>query len=967
MIDTKISLGVRDVRGNGAARPAGHGPNAVDADERLLERDAQCERLAAAVAAARQGSGGLTLIEGAAGLGKSSLLGWAAVRAREGGMVALTARGAEPEREFSFGVVLQLLERRLVAATPAEREELMSGPASLTLALFDAGRWGVGQPPDHLGHDGLLHGLFWLTANMAERAPLLLAVDDLHWCDEASLRFLRYLLPRLADVPIALIAARRPAAGGRLPDELAGDPLADRVSLAPLTPAGIVQLLEGSLARPVAPRFAAACHHVTAGNPFLARAIVRTLREDGIEPSDESAGLLSRLRPEEIGRQALAQVSRLGDDAIALSAAAAVLGDDSRLAHVAALAELGLDAAADAADVLVAAEILARPEPASFAHPLLRAAVYEGIRPARRGRLHVRAARLLHADHAPAEAVAAQLLAGPAVGDRWAAAVLLAAADRALMTGSPDPAIHCLTRALAEPLERSDRAGVLVLLAQSKAMIGAPGAEEDLAQAMPLIDDPVVRARAHQALGTVLYTRGDLPSAAAEFAGALEVVGDRDDPLARELHAAYFSAASLVPELASSALAHISPLLEREAGGETPAERGALAAAAAHLATSGGPRERTIALARRAWGDGRLLEDSGPDGWAWSLVTGALTWSDEPREGGSICGQVIEEAGRRGSLMAYATASFCAVQPAHALGRLAAARAHAEAALDARRYGWSTYPAALAAWYSILLVDQDELEAAERPLQVLDDAGCGTPAGRAAALTARGRLRLIQGRAREALDDLLAAGEAFRPIAGPDDTFAPWRTYAAVAAHRLGEADRAGELVLAAERIADATGTPSRRVEALRARAQIEPAGGVELLTLALGSLEGSESCTEQIRCRAELGAALRRQGHRTEARRLLSEAREQAHAIGARRIERLALAELRIAGARPRRLAFSGVAALTASERRVAELAAGGAGNREIAQALFVTPRTVEQHLYNAYKKLGIGSRSQLAAALRG
>ncbi|MHB1570654.1 MAG: helix-turn-helix transcriptional regulator, partial [Solirubrobacteraceae bacterium] len=133
----------------------------------------------------------------------------------------------------------------------------------------------------------------------------------------------------------------------------------------------------------------------------------------------------------------------------------------------------------------------------------------------------------------------------------------------------------------------------------------------------------------------------------------------------------------------------------------------------------------------------------------------------------------------------------------------------------------------------------------------------------------------------------------------------------------------------------------------------------------ALEALSGSQARMERVRCVAELGAALRRAGLRAEARKILTEAREQAHQIGARRIERHVNEELKVAGARPRRLRFSGPDSLTASERRVAEMAADGMGNREIAQALFVTPRTVEQHLYNCYRKLGIRSRHELGAAL--
>ena len=115
----------------------------------------------------------------------------------------------------------------------------------------------------------------------------------------------------------------------------------------------------------------------------------------------------------------------------------------------------------------------------------------------------------------------------------------------------------------------------------------------------------------------------------------------------------------------------------------------------------------------------------------------------------------------------------------------------------------------------------------------------------------------------------------------------------------------------------------------------------------------------------AEHGAALRRAGRRAEAREPLREARDRAHRCGATALEARVHEELVIAGARPQRLAFSGVDALTASERRVAELAVRGLRNREIAEALFVSLKTVEVHLGRTYTKLGIKGRSQLAEAL--
>ena len=935
----------------------------------MLERDRELEQLSALLGDARAGSGGLVAVEGAAGLGKSRLLRWTVEQAAHEGMLALGASGGESERDISFGVALQLFEGWLASAEPEQRAAALSGVAGLALPLFEGLHWAPSEPPRERTHDALAHGLFWLLVNLSALSPVLLAVDDLHWSDPVSVRFLLYLAQRIDDLPVALVLTRRPAegAGRELMDELANHSPATRLALAPLSVQAVSQLLAEAFEKPAGERFASGCSEATGGNPFLVEAIIRALQDDDVEPSDANAELIARLRPGVLGQQVLVRISRLGDDAARLAAAAAVLGDDALLVHAATIAGLTPDAAAAAADALVAADIFDTATPVAFAHPLLRAALYDEIPAARRARAHIRAARLLYGEHAPAEVVAAQLLPGARGGEPWVSQILRDAAARALAAGNPESAIHYLARALREPLDAGERAELLLELARAEASVGAQDAETHINQALELMVSPHARAGAHQALGGVLYAQGELAAAARAFAHGLELLGDRDEPLARDLRAGYFSAASLDPELAPRAFEHITPLLERPPGGETSAERGALAALAAHRAMQSAPREQAIALARRAWGEGALLADEGPDGWAWSLITGAFTWTDELEESLAICRAVIERARSSGSLMAYATASYCAQLPAHLAGRLSEARAHGEAALDARRYGWRTYATTLAATHARVLIDQGELDDAERTLETIDELPAVQPTETAMPLAARGQLRLLQGRHREALEDFLAAGELFSAI-GTNPTLCPWHTGAALAAHQLGRHDRANELLAAATELAEETGTPTHIARVLRTRAHTtDSEHSTELLRQALSVLEHSQARLERLRCLADLGAALRRAGERAQARELLDQALKQAHHAGARLIEQHVMQELKIAGARPRRLAFSGAEALTASERRVADMAAEGMANREIAQALFVTPRTIEQHLYNTYKKLGIQTRVQLTDALRG
>ena len=233
-------------------------------------------------------------------------------------------------------------------------------------------------------------------------------------------------------------------------------------------------------------------------------------------------------------------------------------------------------------------------------------------------------------------------------------------------------------------------------------------------------------------------------------------------------------------------------------------------------------------------------------------------------------------------------------------------------------------------------------------------------------LAARGRLRLAELRPASALDDLLAAGELFVRLRSPSPTTAPWRSDAALARLALGA--QAEARVLAAEEVAlaEAFGAPRALGVALRAAGLAEDGKrGIELLRQAVGVLEGSAARLEHARAMADLGAALRRAGHRVESREILRPALDLAHRCGALALSERTRTELIAAGGRPRRLVLSGLDSLTPSERRVAQLAAAGLPNREIAQHLFITTRTVEGHLTHAYQKLDITSREQLPATL--
>src|ERR1700733_1259464 len=192
----------------------------------LLERDAELRALNGALDRAASGLGGVLVIEGDAGVGKTALLDNACAEAEARGMAILSARGGELEREFAWGVVRQLFEPRLEALSQTQRSDLLGGSAALAKPVFGRQVVSDGTPKESFA---ALHGLYWLTVNMAREVPVVVAVDDVHWADRPSLRFAVHLASRVEDLPIVLLTTTRP-----LHSKSASDPdLLARLAAAP--------------------------------------------------------------------------------------------------------------------------------------------------------------------------------------------------------------------------------------------------------------------------------------------------------------------------------------------------------------------------------------------------------------------------------------------------------------------------------------------------------------------------------------------------------------------------------------------------------------------------------------------------------------------------------------------------------------------------------------------------------------
>jgi hypothetical protein len=408
----------------------------------LLERDAELVALRGVIDHALAGSGSLLVVDGPAGAGKSSLLRAATALGRAAGMVVLGALGDELVMESPFAGVRELLwpaVRDLAAAAPDGGRGLralgLEGAARLAAPVFEDTTREEGAR-DRVG--AVLHGLYWLVSELAERRPLMLLVDDAQWLDAASARFVAYLARRIESLPVLLGAALRSgeSEGNELLASLSG------LSQVVLHPAPLSEHASGQVVRSVlGPRadeeLCRSCHDVTRGNPFYLRALAVALKEEGRPPSPELARRVRTLGGGAIARSVLLRLSRLGSDCERLAEALAILGPTASLRAAAALARLDRGRAGAAADRLHAADLLSAGQSLSFVHPIVHEAVRAELATRRRAALHAEAAKLMAADGAAHDQVATHLLFAEPFGDDWVVEELRRAARRSARPRCP--------------------------------------------------------------------------------------------------------------------------------------------------------------------------------------------------------------------------------------------------------------------------------------------------------------------------------------------------------------------------------------------------------------------------------------------------------------------------------------------------------------------------------------------------
>jgi DNA-binding CsgD family transcriptional regulator len=888
--------------------------------------------------------------------------------AEDAGLLVLRGRAGELERSFPHGVVRQLFEAHLQSLPADERATLLTGAAELAAPIVAPGSTPSGAKRAVGDAFAISHGLYWLTANLAERTPLVVAVDDAHWADVPSLRFLAHLARRIEGMELLLAVCIRtgePEETDVSLSQLISEPVTDVLHPPPLSVAAVAEIVARRLGEQPDEEFASACHRATGGTPFLVGELISALATQGVRPGIDAVERVGEIGPRTVARAVLQRLERASEAAAKLARAVAVLGTDAQLHRAAQLAGIDRDAAGEAADGLMAMDILTPGRPLSFVHPIVRGAIYEDLRPAARAAAHAKAADVLAAEGAEHDAIATHLLLTDPAGRSETIQGLRQAAALAMGRGASESAVIYLGRALDEGgIEAEGRAELLVELGKAERLARPHAAIEHFREAHGLADDPVQRARiTDELVETLVFIRPSWDEAAGLIEAAIADVEDKDEELAVRLEslrvANEFYDARLLPGLFERL-----PKLRKLAGGESPARRAVALQVANLVAWLGEPREEIHRLLELGLYDGQSPAEESPESLLVSAAVQSFALTEDLEPALEVANEALDIARARGSLIGMGIA--CSSRGwVHARGGdLVSAEADTRVVL--KLLDEVPFEAGLGGglFHAIdPLIERTELEDEARRIQEVDFEVDPNSLFWPLGLEARGRIRLAFGNVDGGIDDLNGVEQTLYAHNNPNG----WGWRPALALALAGrDRDRAFELVGVYLDRAREIGLPRAIGIGLRTLGMVERGDeGLAHLEEAVGVLEGSTARLELARALVELGAARRRQGQRADAREPLREGLDLAHRCGATRLEERARDELKATGARPRRAMLTGRDALTATEQRIAGMAADGMSNPEIAQALFVTRKTVENHLGRIYPKLDINSREKLRDAL--
>lgn len=934
----------------------------------LAEREAELAALRAAVRAVQSGTGSLVLIGGEPGAGRSVLLHRLRGMAEDSGALVLRADGAASERGFRFGLARRLLQRLSRAEPAAERPAFADAP-SFEAALPPAGAE-PGPDPSTVPVS-VLHALHALLVQRSAERAVVLAVDDLHFADDASLRCLAYLVARLRGMRVLIAGVLGPDSGRERAALLREITVtADhRLHPRPLSQEAAEALVRDRLGAAPEPEFAAACHELTGGNPRDLVTLLAKAGEAALPPEDAEVDELRALA-EDDRRRRLARTLSATDATARVARAVVVLGEHAEPSLVQRLSGLDPGRYEEALRALhpwfeaLPDRVVLSGDDEELADAVI-AAVEESVPAAESAQLHLRAAALLHGNGYPPEPVADQLLLVNSALSSWGVQRLREAAV-AVQPRSPQTAARYLRRALLD-LDPGGafRARLLAELGSVELAFDPSSAVRHITQAVPRLHD--VRDRA----GVVARLPLTVTAAARQVADLVESV-DRElapalGPSEVDQHLALrLEARRRYTELEDAgkhadAEARLRELAGTTGAAPTAAERELRVVLLSAVTLSGRGRASEVAAMTR-----ELLEHEPANACTaphsmLGFLPSLLLAAGSPEGLDSWLALAADHARRQ---RARGTESLVLAERSLLeldAGQLMRARDSALAAFelaDPQRHQAMNVPSFAMGAVARRLRD-DRL--AEPLLEI---------PGYEADLRLFATRRLVQcglalrdGDLSTALAQLLDCGRRLEQSGWYGPALYPWRPSAAQLHQRLGDLRAAGELAEEDHERARHWGAPAPLGRALRVLAGVVGGSrGVELLRESVQVLRSATDRLELSRALIALGKALADRDP-AESAELIAEGRQVAARCGEPVTGGPEVVVVDPVPASP----DSVLGRLTRAEHAVAELAALGRTNQDIADELRVSRRAVEKHLTAAYRKLGIDGRAALSAVLRG
>jgi tetratricopeptide (TPR) repeat protein len=795
----------------------------------LLEREHELERAHGLLRAVGRRRGGVLVIEGAAGLGKSRLLDEARAVAAGLGVRVLAALASDLEQGYPFGVIRQLFERPLLEAECEERERLLTGAAALAADVLTASPTVPSKTPADrsIGDDSYAwqHGLYWLASNLSVDSPLVLVVDDLQWCDGPSVRALAFIARRLDGQPLALMLATRPLDPTLTPEAatLVAGPAVELVRPSPLTQTGVAAMVSARLAIDPPGRFVRACVEATGGNPFLVGELLDEAAARGVDPTAVAATDIAAIVPRGVANAVLLRLARLTPAAATLARALSVLGEGAQVGDAGKLAGLADSDVEVAMAALLSAGVVQPGWSARFSHPIVRAVIYGELSPAERERMHHAAARILRDRGARIGQVAPHVMRTEPAADPAALALLRDAARDALALGDASGAAALLSRALEEPPADRDRPTVLLELGQALARAGAPDAIAPLSEVVEHSSDATLVVAAAIELSGMLFYAGRAGEGVAILRRARAGL-PVDEPARERLEVALLGGSYSALSARRESEAEIANLRDPGGPARDVLEATTLATLALDEVMYLRSARTAIDFAERALAAGLPIEPHRGENWAL-VALAALIPSDHLDTAQRVTDEILARARERGAALTVVASSTYRAFIGLRRGDLAAAQVDAQAAIElapellgAEFLTWAVSTAVVAG------LERDETPDSLRGL--IDHTGVRfdpefTPSCQL--LYASGVLHAAAGNHDAAIEELGSCALNDPVLGSQNPALLPWRSAAALSLAELGRHDQARDLAADEVRRAKSFGAARAIGIALRAQALVGP------------------------------------------------------------------------------------------------------------------------------------------------